>query len=67
MKQKKRIKQKRLGLGAGLLVTIFGKSPRSHSVNELCKKDFHPNTQKIGLRFTERIRKVFRLQWLRLK
>ena len=46
---------------------LFCRKPRSLSDAELHKTDFHPNTQKMGLRFTEQMRKVFRLQWLRLK
>ncbi|MFZ9024085.1 MAG: hypothetical protein ACO21J_05270 [Anaerohalosphaeraceae bacterium] len=60
-------KSSRLGFGAGLLLSVFGRKPRSHSTPELYKKDFHPNTQKMGLRFTERLRKVWRPKWLRLK
>ncbi len=60
-------KSRRLGLGASLLLTVFGRKPELDSAAELYKKDFHPNTQKMGLRFTERMRKVFRLRWLRLK
>ena len=65
MKQKDVTKQKRLGLRAGLLLTLFSKKSRPHSTAELYQKDFHPNTQKMGLRFTERIRKVFRHRWLK--
>ena len=61
------IKSHRLGFGAGLLLNLFGRKPESDSAAELYKKDFHPNTQKMGLRFTERMRKVFRLRWLRVK
>lgn len=60
-------KQKRLGWGAGLLMGLFGRKPKPHSNAELYNNDFHPNTQKMGLRFTERIRTVFRMQWLRFK
>ncbi|MHC5138364.1 MAG: hypothetical protein ACYSOF_00485 [Planctomycetota bacterium] len=60
-------KSRRLGLGAGLLMSVFGRKPRPHSAAELYEQDFHPNTQKMGLRFTERLRKVFRLRWLRVK
>lgn len=60
-------KSHRLGFGAGLLLSVFGKKTRSHSAAELYKKDFHPNTQKMGLRFTERLRKVWRPKWLWLK
>ena len=67
MKKKETKKQKQLGLGAGLLMNILGRKPRSHSSIELYKTDFHPNTQKMGLRFTGRLRKVWRPKWLRLK
>ena len=60
-------KQRRLGFGAGLLLTVFGRKPKSDSAAALYKKDLHPNTQKMGLRFTERLRKVWRPKWLRLK
>jgi hypothetical protein len=60
-------KSNRLALGAGLLLSVFGRKPRSHSADELYKKDFRPNTQKMGLCFTERLRKVWRPKWLRLK
>jgi len=65
MKQKDVTKQKRLGLVAGLFLKLFEKMPRSHSATELYKEDFRPNTQKMGLRFSERIRNVFRHRWLR--
>ena len=67
MKQNISTKQKRLGWGAGLLMGLFSKKPESHSEAELYKKDFHPNTQKMGLHFSDKIRKVFRRSWLRLK
>ena len=60
-------KSNQLGLGAGLLLSVFGRKPRSHSADELYKNDFHPNTKKMGLRFSERLRKVWRPKWLRLK
>ncbi|OQY07702.1 MAG: hypothetical protein B6I25_01170 [Planctomycetales bacterium 4572_13] len=61
------IKSHRLGFGVGLLLNLFSRKPRPHSTTELYKKDFHPNTQKMGLHFSDRVRKVFRLRWLRLK
>jgi hypothetical protein len=60
-------KSHQLGFGAGLLLAVFSRKPRSHSTQELYEKDFHPNTQKMGLRFSERLRKVWRPKWLRLK
>jgi hypothetical protein len=65
MKQHNVSKQKWLGFGAGLLLRIFGRKPKSDSTEVLYKKDFHPSTQKMGLRFSERIRNTFRHQWLR--
>ncbi|MDH4203878.1 MAG: hypothetical protein OEV87_13435 [Phycisphaerae bacterium] len=65
MKLKHIPKQKRLGWGAGWLLKLFGKNPRLQSTAELYRKDFHPNTQKMGLRFSERIRNVFRHLWLK--
>jgi hypothetical protein len=67
MKRKDVTKQKRLGCGAGLLLSVLGRKLKPHSAPELYKKDFNPNTQKMGLRFSERMRKVFRLRWLRIK
>ena len=67
MKQKETTKHKRLGFGAALLMGVFSKKPKPQSDAELYKSDFHPNTQKMGLRFTERLRKVWRPKWLRLK
>jgi hypothetical protein len=60
-------KSGRLGLSAGLLMTLLGKRKRSASSAELYKQDFHPNAQRMGLHFSGRMRKVFRRRWLRLK
>lgn len=67
MKQANDSKQKRLGLGAGLLMGLWGRKQQRLSSAELYEQDFHPNTQRMGLRFTERMRNVFRNRWLRLK
>ena len=67
MTQKTEPKQRRLGLGAGLILGIFGRKPRAYSNAELHQKDFRPDTQKMGLRFTDRIRNTFRHHWIRLK
>jgi hypothetical protein len=60
-------KTRRLGLGAGVLMGLFARKQQHLTPKELHKEDFHPNTQKMGLRFTERMRNVFRLRWLRPK
>jgi len=60
-------KSRRLGFSAGLLLNLFSRKSRPHSAKELYQKDFRPNTKKMGLRFTDRIRNAFRSRWLRLK
>jgi hypothetical protein len=60
-------KSHHLGFGASLLLTVFGRKAKPLSSAELYKQDFHPNTQKMGLHFSDRVRKAFRLRWLRLK
>ena len=54
-----------LGLLAGGLLSIFGKSPAGPTVDDLKRTEFKTSTQRLGIRFTERIRNVFRLKWLR--
>jgi hypothetical protein len=56
-----------LSLLAGLLLSIFGKSPAKPTTADLQRAEFKTSTQRLGIRFTERIRDVFRLRWLRKK
>jgi hypothetical protein len=56
-----------LGFFAGGLLSIFGKSPAKPTTADLQRADFKTSTQRLGIRFTERIRNVFRLRWLRKK
>ena len=51
-------------LAAGLL-SIFGKSPAKPTPADLHHAEFKTSTQRLGIRFTERIRDVFRFRWLR--
>ena len=51
-------------LAAGLL-SIFGKSPPKPSTKELDKMEFKTSTQRLGIRFSEKIRDVFRFKWIR--
>jgi len=53
------------GLLAGGLLSIFGKSPAKPTVNDLKRTEFKTSTQRLGIRFTERIRRVFRFRWIR--
>lgn len=54
-----------LSLFAGMLLSIFGKSPAKQTTADLQRAEFKTSTQRLGIRFTERIRDVFRLRWLR--
>lgn len=54
-----------LGFLAGVLLSIFGKSPAKSTVDDLQRAEFKTSTQRLGIRFTERIRDVFRFRWLR--
>ncbi len=51
-------------IAAGLL-TIFGKSPAKPTTNDLSRMEFKSSTQRLGVRFRERIREVFRFKWIR--
>jgi len=54
-----------LAFVAGLVLAIFGKSPAKPTPADLHQADFKTSTQRMGIRFTERIRDVFRFRWLR--
>jgi len=54
-----------LGLLAGGLLSLFGKSPTRPTENDLKRAEFKTSTQRLGIRFTERIRRIFRFRWLR--
>jgi hypothetical protein len=54
-----------LALLAGGLLSIFGKSPAKPSAKDLERMDFKFSTQRLGVRFSERIRNVFRFRWIR--
>lgn len=54
-----------LGVLAGLAARL-SRRPRSEITRaELQRHDFATSTQRIGVRFSERIRKTFRFRWLR--
>jgi len=56
-----------LGLLAAGLLSVFGKSPPKPAADDLKRADFATSTQRLGIRFTEKIRDVFRLRWLKPK
>jgi hypothetical protein len=55
-----------LGLLAGWFVSLFGKSHPKPVVDDLKRADFKTSTQHLGIRFSEKIRDVFRFRWLRI-
>jgi len=55
-----------LGLLAGWLLSLFGKSPRKPVVDDLKRADFKTSTQHLGIRFSEKIRDIFRFRWLKV-
>jgi hypothetical protein len=54
-----------LGSLAGGLLSIFGKRAAEPTVDDLKQADFKTSTQRLGIRFTEQIRRVFRFKWLK--
>ena len=54
-----------LGFIAGMLATVFGAKPAKPTAEDLKKMEFGASTQRLGVRFTERIRDVFRFKWLK--
>jgi hypothetical protein len=51
-------------LAAGL-AALFGKSPAKPTAEDLSRMEFKTSTQRLGVRFTEKIRDVFRFRWIK--
>ncbi|UCF42625.1 MAG: hypothetical protein JSV99_08485 [Planctomycetota bacterium] len=54
-----------LGLLASGLLSVFGKSPAKATAADLRRMEFKTSTQRLGIRFNERIRRIFRFRWLK--
>jgi hypothetical protein len=54
-----------LGLLVAGLLLLFGKSPARPTEKDLKRAEFKTSTQRLGIRFTERIREVFRFRWIK--
>ena len=54
-----------LGFIAATISGIFAKTPRKLRADEMGKSEFKTSTQKLGVRFTERIRNIYRHKWLK--
>jgi hypothetical protein len=55
-----------LGFLAALMLRLFGRK-RKVTPDDLRKMEFPTSTQRMGLRFTEKLRDTFRPRWLRRK
>jgi hypothetical protein len=58
-------KKSLFGLLASVVLSMFGKSPAKQDVDALRQMEFKTSTQRLGVRFTEKIRNIFRFKWLR--
>lgn len=58
-------KAARLGLLGSLYARLFGGRLPTVTSRDLKRQDFPVSTQRMGVRFTERIRDTFRFRWLR--
>jgi hypothetical protein len=54
-----------LGSIAGALMGVFGKAQPKPTANDLSRAEFKTSTQRLGVRFTEKIRDVYRFKWIR--
>ena len=54
-----------IGTIAAWFLSLFGKGPGKPTTDDLSRADFKTSTQGMGVRFTERIRNVFRFKWIR--
>jgi hypothetical protein len=54
-----------LGRAAGLLARLSRTRLPAATRADLRRNDYSASTQRIGVRFTERIRNAFRLRWIR--
>ena len=53
------------GCIAGLLSRLRIRRASAITADDLRKRDYPASTQRMGLRFTERIRDTFRFRWLK--
>ena len=50
---------------AATILSLFAKSPPKPGPEDLKRADFKTSTQHMGIRFTDKIRNVFRFKWLK--
>ena len=49
------------------LMSVFSSKRIRHTNEDLKKAEFKTSTQRLGIRFNEKIRNVFRFKWIRKK
>ncbi len=54
-----------LGLIAAGLLSVFGRKRAKVTTGDLEQAEFKASTQRLGIRFSEKIRDVFRFKWLK--
>jgi hypothetical protein len=54
-----------LAWAGGLLSQVLGRRRLPVTTGDLGKNDYRTSTQRMGVRFSERIRDTFRFRWLR--
>ena len=54
-----------LALFAAGLLSLFGRSPAKPTAEDLNRMEFKTSTQRLGIRFGEKIRDVFRFRWIK--
>jgi len=53
------------GFLGGWILSAIGSSHTTPTVDDLRRTEFKTSTQRLGIRFTEKIRNVFRRKWLK--
>ncbi|MHC4265315.1 MAG: hypothetical protein ACYSUK_05200 [Planctomycetota bacterium] len=56
-----------IGWIAGVFVSRFGKGQTKPTVEDLKRAEFKASTQGMGVRFSDKIRNVFRFKWLKIR
>jgi hypothetical protein len=54
-----------LGFLAAGILSLFGRSAPKPGPDDLKRADFAASTQRLGFRFSEKIRDAFRFRWLK--
>jgi hypothetical protein len=54
-----------LGFACAILAAIFHRGWAKPTIKDVERLDFKTSTQRLGVRFTDRIRDVFRFRWIK--